>query len=205
MVGLLFLSVTVGVLTDYAASGLKVNFEAEDGTYTGLLRTHPDGKKTVYLDVNDHVTNPFSIHSDCSISVADVVYFNDGGSDKVNVTLDEEKVGFFMTESPEIEYPPGSLWDILRNSRAVGTNVRLGPVFHLVTVAVNQTDCRGVEIDKITLHLACDQDPRVEGGTPQQESGLALSVGDITGIVTAAAGSIAAIVTFLGCFCKKCN
>ena len=47
VVGLLFLSVTVGVLTDYAASGLKVNFEAEDGTYTGLLRTHPDGKKTV--------------------------------------------------------------------------------------------------------------------------------------------------------------
>lgn len=49
VVDLLFLSVTVGVLTDYAASGLKVNFEAEDGTYTGLLRTHPDGKKTVYL------------------------------------------------------------------------------------------------------------------------------------------------------------
>lgn len=210
MTTLLFVSVTFGLLTVYStAFNANVDFEAENGTYTGLLRTRQDGKMTVYLDVNDRVTNIFRIYSDCSISVADVVYFNDGGSDKVNVTLGDEKIGFFMTESPEVGHPPGYLWNILRNSRAVGTTVQLEPMFHLVTVAVNQTDCRGVEIDKITLHIVCDQEPRVEGGTPQQpesEQGLSIGAGQIVGIVSAALGvpgCIVAVTTICGCCFKR--
>ena len=206
---LLFVSVTVGLLTDYATpSGMKVDFEAEDGTYTGLLRTRPDGKKTVYLDVDDHVTNTFRIHSNCSVTVADVVYFNDGGSDKVNVMFGEKKVGFFMTEFPEVEHPPGSLWNILRNSREVGTNVPLKSAFHFVTVLVNQTDCRGVEIDKITLQLVCSEEPRVEGGTPQQEARSGLTIESIVGIVAAALAlpsSIAAVITIFACCFKLCR
>ena len=197
-----FLSLTVGILTDYAASiSMKVDYEAEDGTYTGLPRTRQDGKKTVYLGENDYVTISFRIHSNCSIAVDDVIYFNDGGRDKVNVTLADNEVGSFMTQVPSgVGHPPGELWNILRNSRAVGSYVQLDPVIHLVTAVVNQTGCRGVEIDKITLQFLCDEDPREEGGTPQQSG---LSAGEIIAIVSTVLGvpgAIAATITIIACF-----
>jgi len=86
---------------------------------TGLARTRPDGTRTVYLEVNQCVASGFLTRSMCSISVANVVYSNDGGS---AITINGIAVGYFTTRPlPAVEFSsPRDLWNIQRNSGAVG-------------------------------------------------------------------------------------
>lgn len=172
--------------------------------HDGLITTLPNGAKTIYLDVDQRITYQFTIESSCLISVANVVYANDIGSDRVDVILGGMEVGTFTTRPPTHPTPPGDLWNVLHDSRAVGASVLLQPTFQSVTLTVNHTECRGVEIGNITLNFVCDQDPNVAGGTPVVSDGL--SAGAIVGIVFGIVGlpsAIAAIGSIVGWNCWR--
>lgn len=140
---------------------MTVNIGVEQSTYTGVLRTRQDGKKVVYLKENEHIQKNFEIFSYCLFSTASVIYSNDGGSDSTNVTLDGVTVGFFTTQPPSTDDLPSELWNIQQESGPLGGSVfvELQPGSHFVALSVTRTDCNGLEIVDVTLHLACENSP----------------------------------------------
>ena len=117
-----FVVVSIGLIMDYAcAFSMNYDYEAEEGTYSGRARNN-----VVYLEENEHARNTFRIHSSCSVSVANVLYYNDGSSlSSVAVMLDRVAVGTFDTEYPEVDDSPANLWKIQHHSGTVGTTCRV--------------------------------------------------------------------------------
>jgi len=76
-VAMLIVIVSVGLLTSASISKV-IEFEAEQGTSNGDLRTRLDGKKNVYLMMNQYITNNFMVNSSCLVNVSNVVYSSDG-------------------------------------------------------------------------------------------------------------------------------
>ena len=171
----LFALFSASLIVDYiVAYNITYEFEAQSFSWcTGLARTRPDGTRTVYLEVNQCVASGFLTRSMCSISVANVVYSNDGGSATVYVLINGTAVGYVTTRPlPSVAFSsPRDLWNIQRNSGAVGRVVTpLGYGSNEVTLVLNTSDCSGIEIDSITLNFVCDQDPNGGRGTPPSSS-----------------------------------
>jgi len=60
------------VLLTSASSSKVIDFEAARGMSNGILRTRPDGKRTVYLKMNQYITNNFFVNSSCLVTVDNV-------------------------------------------------------------------------------------------------------------------------------------
>jgi len=101
---------------------------------------------------NNYVQNSFDIDCICSITVENVVYTNDGGSDTITVSLDGIILGTFRTLSRS-NY--GRLWNVPRRSGRIGRSVVLGPGTHRVRIVATRTDHYLVEIDRVVLTLNC--------------------------------------------------
>ena len=180
----------------------------EQSTYTGVLRTRQDGKKVVYLKKNEHVRKNFETFSNCSFSSANVIYSNDGGSDSTNVTLDGVTVGFFTTQLPSTNDLPGELWNIQQDSGPLGgsVSIQLRPGSHFVTLAVIRTDCNGLEIGDVTVHLACENSPTFSPSSSTSSLSTSLTFphtnsppffATVTGIVLVCVIVLTAILIFI--------
>jgi hypothetical protein len=131
-----------------------IQIEAEDGLSMGSRkdRSAASGKATIQLSASQSVTNSFVTRSLCSVEIYDVAYTNDGGSDTIEVYIDDIQIASFTTISASNF---GQNWNVIRNTRAIGTSKEIDTGKHeLVLKAVN-TDAYGVELDKSVLNLTC--------------------------------------------------
>ena len=147
------------VLLTSASSSKVIDFEAARGMSNGILRTRQDGKRTVYLKMNQYVANNFFVNSSCLVTVDNVVYSNDKSGYRVNIRIGLNAVGSFTTQSPVVAVAPGEQWNELRNSGRVGDSKWLQQGFHFMTLTANHTSCSGVEICTISLNFVCDPEP----------------------------------------------
>jgi len=131
-----------------------ISLEAEYGTYTGYTvpRSHASGQRTVRLRQGQYVENSFTTRCSCSVTVTNVIYTNDGGSDTITLSLDGRVVGTFHTRSQSNH---GNLWNAPRSSGRVGSSTTLGRGVHRVRIEATTTDRYLVEIDKVILALDC--------------------------------------------------
>ena len=144
--------------------GSVLTLEAEDGHFSGSKsqRSMASGGLTIWLHRNGYVTNPFTTASQCSVSVLDVAYTNDGGEDTLKVEIDESEMGTFTTTA-HTAY--GNYWNEVLGSGRIGTPIELMPGSHQVQITVINSDRYGVEIDKISLGLKCERRETDSGHT----------------------------------------
>lgn len=131
-----------------------VHLEAEDGSYTGTKkdRSAASGKATIHLTTSQHVTSQFSTLSSCLLTIHDVAYTNDGGSDTIEAYIDSIKIGSFDTIGAS-NY--GLNWNVIRNTGRIGNNTKISSGAHELQFKAVNTDEYGVELDKSILNLTC--------------------------------------------------
>ena len=93
--------------------------------------------------------------STCNIDILDVLYTNDGPSDNLTVYLDENFIGSFQTVEHSRE---GVYWNKIVESGLIGQTTVLQQGNHTLSISVVTVDIYGVEIDKITIGVLCDDD-----------------------------------------------
>lgn len=129
-----------------------ITLEAEDGSYNGsqMYRSAASGKATVLLAALQSVTNMFTTESSCFVAIHDVAYTNDGGSDMVEVYIDDILIGSFRTISASNH---GINWNVIRKTGMIGEKKQVNSGSHKLLLKAANTDTYGVELDKITLNL----------------------------------------------------
>ena len=134
----------------------SVDLEAEDGSHSGAVhsRSEASGSKTVYIHQYGYVENTFLTTGTCTVSVINVVYSNDGGSDTITLSIDGTTVGSFNTLA---ESNGGQLWNTFRSSGSVGSTLALNGTDHSLRLVATSADQYGVELDKSVLNVACQQ------------------------------------------------
>ena len=116
------------ILLDLYCSGCRgipqlISLEAEEGTHTGyaVARSAASNQYTVRLGEGQYVENSFTTQGNCSVTVTDIVYTNDGGSDTITISLDGRAIDTFHTLSGT----GGShLWNVQRSS-GIQLNLKL--------------------------------------------------------------------------------
>ena len=178
------------------------DFEAENGVCSGrckqMKRSEASGGLTVLLRLGDKLHHSVKFKSNCSISVWNCRYSTDGllRPDTVNISLANTDVGSFNTISREGD---GHLWNVFKDSGPVGQHLHLSSGhYDLILFLSDCVDNLGVEIDKTSLNFNCDTDPGLietnhNGTTMETTTTVLLSVGEIIGIVTAAATIVGTI------------
>ena len=132
----------------------RIEIEAEDGLYTGLKRDRSaaSGRATIHLTSSQSVTNNFVTRSSCSVEIRDVAYTNDGGSDTIEVYIDDTLIGSFNTISASNF---GQNWNVIRNTGLIGKHKKFKSGAHKLLFKAVNTDLYGVELDKSILNLTC--------------------------------------------------
>ena len=97
----------------------------------------------------------FVTQSICNIDILDVLYTNDGPSDNLTVYLDENFIGSFQTVEHSRE---GVYWNKIVESGLIGRTTVLQQGNHTLSISVITVDIYGVEIDKVTVGVLCDDD-----------------------------------------------
>ena len=97
----------------------------------------------------------FVTQSTCNIDILNVLYTNDGPSDNLTVYLDENFIGSFQTLEHSRE---GIYWNKIVESGLIGRTTVLQQGNHTLNISVVTVDIHGVEIDKITIGVLCEDD-----------------------------------------------
>ena len=97
----------------------------------------------------------FITQSTCNIDVLNVLYTNDGPSDNLTVYLNENFIGSLQTVEHTRE---GVFWNKIVESGLIGRTTVLQQGNHTLNISVVTVDIYGVEIDKVTLGVLCDDD-----------------------------------------------
>ena len=97
----------------------------------------------------------FVTQSTCSIDILNVLYTNDGPSDNLTVYLDENFIGSFQTVEHSRE---GVYWNKIVESGLIGRTTVLQQGNHTLNISIVTVDIHGVEIDKVTIGVLCDDD-----------------------------------------------
>jgi len=147
------------ILLDLYCSGCRgilqlISLEAEEGTHTGyaVARSAASNQHTVRLGEGQYVENSFTTQGNCSVTVTDIVYTNDGGSDTITISLDGRAIDTFHTLSGT---GGGHLWNVPRSSGMLGDTIELEAGLHQIHIEANATDIYQVEIDQILLTVNC--------------------------------------------------
>ena len=148
-----------GIFVGGAVETYVQELEAEDGIYSGSLsyRGAASGGRTIHLSQSQHVTNTFTVATSCPVSIENVAYTNDGGSDTIRVLIDNTVVGTFTTIAHS-NY--GYNWNVVRHSGRVGGTVQLMSGSHQLRLEAISTDSYGVELDQTTLDVNCAPPPQ---------------------------------------------
>ncbi|KAL3877143.1 hypothetical protein ACJMK2_034892 [Sinanodonta woodiana] len=141
---------------------VTLHCNADDGSTESVrsrLRTRDDAsdKQTIWLHKGEELNIGFSLPKDGIVDVKDVRYSNDGGQDRIKVTLDDEELGDFWTHPG---YGWGNAWNIFWSSGSIGEMVPVDAGKHMLSLKVDEADEYGVEIDYIRFE--------VYGSTPQE-------------------------------------
>ena len=97
----------------------------------------------------------FVTQSTCNIDVLNVLYTNDGPSDNLTVYINDSFIDSFQTVNHSRE---GVFWNKIVESGLVGRTTVLRQGNHTLNVSVVTVVIHGVEIDKVTIGVLCDDD-----------------------------------------------
>eukprot|EP00118_Oscarella_pearsei_P024666 m.306553 g.306553 ORF g.306553 m.306553 type:complete len:673 (+) comp41345_c0_seq1:144-2162(+) len=146
----LLLLVFGNLLVTWLTTTSALQLEAEDGSYLGNRkhRGAASNAATVLLHQGGVITLSFRVYSLCNVTVQNVAYTNDGGSDTVIVTLGGKAVGSFQTIAGS---NLGQNWNVIRNSGSIGSLDSIRSGSHTLLVTATSTDLYGVEIDAVSI------------------------------------------------------
>lgn len=138
--------------------GCRLDFIAEYGNTNGeiISRSAASYGHTVRFARKGQFLYWFFVtQSTCNIDVLNVLYTNDGPSDNLTVYLNENFIGSFQTVNHSRE---GVYWNKIVESGLVGRTTVLQQGNHTLNISAITVDIHGVEIDKVTIGVLCDDD-----------------------------------------------
>ena len=114
------------------------------------LRHNAEDQTTIWLFKDEVLKINFDLTSDAVVDVLDVRYSNDGGYDKISLSIDGDNLGSFKTES---SYAWGDRWNIFMSSGPIGGRRYLKAGNHVLSLKIRDADEYGVEIDYIRFEV----------------------------------------------------
>ncbi|XP_046584991.1 uncharacterized protein LOC124291638 [Haliotis rubra] len=132
-----------------SATLISIEAETSRGEHVVRNRDNASNGKTVLLKEGDVLAYRFCLLRSTQAFLKDVVFSNDGNQDHVSITLDQEIIGSFTTESKSGH---GSLWNVMKRSGKMGTRSLEGGI-HRLKMKVIESDEYGIEIDKILIEI----------------------------------------------------
>ena len=134
---------------------LEVTIQAEDGASTTAEKNYRSGATNglaVLLKQGGTLDLMFEIigNETCEMQVADILYSNDGMSDKLSLFLNKTTIGEFITRADSRN---GFLWNEFLSTGPVGNSVETREGVYNLTVNATSADEYGVEIDSVLLLL----------------------------------------------------
>ena len=134
---------------------IPFSLEAENGKFTGThrFRSAASNNSTVWLHNGETIKLTLALMGkSCLLHIMNVVYSNDGNSDRVSVLVDGTFLGQFQTRSKSNW---GYLWNVFLTTGPIGKMTSVSSGTHVIKIVANYTDYYGVEIDQITLQSNC--------------------------------------------------
>lgn len=124
----------------------------------GFPRTHwrSGASKSSSLRVfqGDKVIINLCLLEPTTVSVSGLQYSNDGGSDQIDFWVNNVFVGYVTTlVNADVL---GNNWNQFRPNGPVGIGVKLSAGKHTLVIAVDKSDCYGVELDSINMAVDTD-------------------------------------------------
>ena len=138
--------------------GCRLDFIAEYGNTSGgelTPRSAASYGRTVRFTTKGLLYWFFITQSTCNIDVLNVFYTNDGPADNLTVYINENYIGSFQTVEHSRE---GVFWNKIVESGLIGRTTVLQQGNHTLNISVVTVDIHGVEIDKVTIGVPCDDD-----------------------------------------------
>lgn len=114
-------------------------------------RENASGEKAVNFNKGQKLNFYFCLRDDAEVSVNQVVYSNDGGSDTFEVNLDGKLV-LGNLKTPE-QSNGGKHWNEFLYSGQVGPNMTLESGRHTITLDFKETDRHGLDVDFIEIEV----------------------------------------------------
>ncbi|KAL4240546.1 hypothetical protein ACF0H5_001338 [Mactra antiquata] len=140
------------------------------------LRKNAEDQTTIWLFKGEELSIHFHLPQPAMIDILDVRYSNDGGVDRIGLSLDDVELGTFKTV---VQYGWGMQWNHFESSGHVGNETFLDSGNHKLTITVLDSDPYGVEIDYIRFnvhgsrvdhldrdHFMCIHNPPDKNGKP---------------------------------------
>ena len=154
----IFLVITLCTYLLVPLKGLEafeVTIQAEDGASTTAEKNYRSGATNglaVLLKQGGTLDLMFEIigNETCEMQVADILYSNDGMSDKLSIFLNKTTIGEFITRA---DSQNGFLWNQFISTGPVGNSVETREGVYNLTVNATSADEYGVEIDSVSLLL----------------------------------------------------
>ncbi|KAL3877146.1 hypothetical protein ACJMK2_034895 [Sinanodonta woodiana] len=134
---------------------ITLHCSANNG-FNGNLKTRlraragASDKRTIWLHEGEELSIDFTLPHESFVDVKDVRYSNDGGHDRIKITLDGEMLGEFWTD---MEYGWGTIWNEFESSGKIGETVLVNPGRHTLSLRIDKADEYGVEIDYIRFEV----------------------------------------------------
>ena len=135
-------------------SALTIDKEAEYGTFSGtrMFRSAASNGRTVWLHSGETIVLSLITEGPCSMRITNVVYSNDGKSDRVSIRVNGVFLGQFQTRSKSNR---GYLWNVFLSTGPIGNTTALSTGTQTIKIVADYTDYYGVEIDEITIETNC--------------------------------------------------
>ncbi|XP_053390312.1 uncharacterized protein LOC128553214 [Mercenaria mercenaria] len=115
-----------------------------------MPRSGASGNFTVLFKHGDFINIDFCLRVSSNVLLKSAIYSNDGPSDTVRVSLDEQYIGTFKTSAFK---NGGKGWNKFRSSREFPGKKKLDIGRHILTIKASQSDQWGLEIDYIILDI----------------------------------------------------
>ncbi|ESO85405.1 hypothetical protein LOTGIDRAFT_154901 [Lottia gigantea] len=148
IVGLLSLLVIKQVIA------VEVFIEGENNKNVINSRSEASNQQTLQLSEDDKATYEFCLTESALVKVKNIRYSNDGGTDRIDVIVNDDTIGSFQTTG---EANNGQNWNVFRSSGEVGQS-QMNSGRHKLYVKVDTADQYGVEIDNIQLEVNNNDD-----------------------------------------------
>ena len=181
--------------------------EAENGiNIESMQRSRASGGLTALLRENSSILYQLKFDKDeisCSIQLVNVTYSNDGLGDEIQVSLNNISLGSFRTKAYSNN---GYGWNKFETSNGFSKEIPLLFSYYTLKVYALATDKYGVEIDKLSLRLACTDEIHVnndkecwpslisyETSAESDDNEKGLSDGAIVGIISIVISTIVGV------------
>lgn len=139
----------------FCSNNVDIAIEAE--SMTGSIekltdRERASGYQSVHLYEGETLSTEICLDSNTKITVKDLRYSNDGDSDRIRVSFDNNVIGEFHTER---EFFNGVGWERFKTYPIMYSNHDSGR--HSLEITVLDADQDGVEIDALVFQLSNSQ------------------------------------------------